>query len=70
MNIHLKVLLPIGILLSLYKNYSIWEVFYIDERGNRDDKHTFHSENEACEYIYEEFKRIFKNLFIMFLKNF
>ena len=44
--------------IVLYKNYSIWEVFYVDERGNRDDKHTFHSENEACEYIYEEFKRL------------
>lgn len=33
--------------------------FYIDERGNRDDKHTFQSETEACEYIYEEFKKNF-----------
>lgn len=44
--------------IVLYKNYNIWEVFYIDERGNRDDKNTFQSENEACEYIYEEFKRL------------
>lgn len=44
--------------IVLYKNYSKWEVFYIDERGNRDDKHIFYSENDACTYIYEEFKRL------------
>ena len=37
-------------------DYGIWEVFYFDERGNRDNEKVFPSENEACEYIFENFK--------------
>ena len=31
----------------LYKNYAVWEVFYIDERGNRTVPKLFSSEEEA-----------------------
>jgi hypothetical protein len=43
--------------IVLFHNYCIWEVFYFDERGNRDNAKTFSSENEACEYIYKHFKK-------------
>jgi hypothetical protein len=39
--------------LVLYHSYENWNVFYFDERGNRNDEVTFQSENEACQYIYE-----------------
>lgn len=41
-------------LVVLYKNYSVWEVFYIDEHGNRTSPKLFSSEEEACDYIYKE----------------
>jgi hypothetical protein len=37
----------------LVRNYYKWEVFYLDERGGRNDEKIFWSENEACDYIYE-----------------
>jgi len=43
--------------IVLYHNYSKWEVFYFDERGNRDNEKVFFSENDACNYIYEYFKK-------------
>ena len=42
--------------IVLFQNYNIWDVFYFDERGNRDNERTFSTENEACNYIYEHFK--------------
>ena len=44
----------------LYHSYGIWLVFYFDERGNRNDEQTFNSENDACKYIYEYFKKLEK----------
>lgn len=41
----------------LYHNYSKWEVFYFDERGNRDIEKVFFSESDACNYIFEYFKK-------------
>lgn len=38
----------------LYKNYAVWEVFYIDERGNRTVPKLFSSEEEAYGYLYKE----------------
>lgn len=38
----------------LYKNYAVWEVFYIDERGNRTVPKLFSSEEEAYDYLYKE----------------
>ena len=46
--------------IVLYNSYNDWIVFYLDERGNRNDQKTFSSENEACNYIYEEFKDLNK----------
>ncbi|MCS6973596.1 MAG: hypothetical protein N2044_05610 [Cyclobacteriaceae bacterium] len=43
--------------IVLYQNYAKWEVFYFDERGNRDNEKVFFSESEACNYIYEHFKK-------------
>ncbi|KIO76011.1 hypothetical protein TH53_17480 [Pedobacter lusitanus] len=48
-------LLPDRIVLN--HNYDKWEVFYFDERGNRDSEKTFSSENDACNYIYRYFIR-------------
>jgi len=41
--------------VNLYENYNKWEVFYLDERGRRNDERVFSSEGEACNYIYELF---------------
>jgi hypothetical protein len=43
--------------IVLYQNYNLWEVFYFDERGYRDNNKVFHSEGEACDYIYNYFKK-------------
>lgn len=43
--------------IVLYYNYAKWEVFYFDERGNRDKENLFFSESDACNYIYEYFKK-------------
>jgi len=42
--------------IILYISYHKWEVFYLDERGGRNDEKVFDSENEACEHIYKLFK--------------
>jgi hypothetical protein len=31
--------------------YGKWEYFYFDEKGNRNNYHTFDNENDACEYL-------------------
>jgi hypothetical protein len=46
--------------IILYENYSNWEVFYLSERGTRDNFHVFHSEEEACQYIFNEFQKSLK----------
>jgi hypothetical protein len=43
--------------IILHNNYAKWEVFYFDERGNRNNEEIFFSENDACNYIYEYFKK-------------
>jgi len=42
--------------IVLYNSYNKWEVFFFDERGNRNDVKEFDSEIEACEHIYKLFK--------------
>lgn len=42
--------------IILNNSYHKWEVFYLDERGGRNDEKVFDSENEACEQIYKLFK--------------
>lgn len=34
----------------------IWRVFYFDERGGYHNEQTFHSEENACKYLYDYFK--------------
>ena len=41
--------------LILYHSYHDWNVFYFDERGGRNNERTFHSESDACEYIFNLF---------------
>ena len=38
----------------LYKNYSKWEFFYLDEKGGRHDYKTFDSDEEAYEYLWKK----------------
>jgi hypothetical protein len=42
--------------IILYNSYNDWTVFYLDERGVRNDEKIFHSESKAYEYIYKLFK--------------
>lgn len=42
--------------IILFHNYYKWEVFYLDERGGRNEEKSFKTENEACLYIYGLFK--------------
>ena len=42
--------------IILNKNYNVWEVFYLDEKGNRNNEKNFDTESEACFYIYKLFK--------------
>jgi hypothetical protein len=44
--------------LILTINYNKWEVFYMDERGNKHDELIFNNENDACVYIYNRFYEI------------
>lgn len=41
--------------IVLYRNYSKWEVFYLDEKGGRNVERNFISEDEAFDYIYKLF---------------
>jgi len=41
----------------LYNSYDKWFVFYFDEIGNRNEEQIFNFENEACQYIYNYFKK-------------
>jgi hypothetical protein len=43
---------PLPDRIVLYQSYDNWNVFYFDERGNRNDEAAFASESEACQYIY------------------
>ena len=42
--------------IILYQSYHKWEVFYLDERGGRNDLRVFESEDEACKHIFHLFK--------------
>lgn len=42
--------------IILYENYYRWEVFYLSERGTRDNYRVFFTEDEACNYILGLFK--------------
>lgn len=38
----------------LYKNYSMWEFFYLDEKGERHDYRTFNNDEEAFEFLWKK----------------
>lgn len=40
--------------IVLHENYSKWEIFYIDERGNKTMLTTCNSEATACAYIHQK----------------
>lgn len=42
--------------MVIYHSYHEWQVFYFDERGNRNQERFFQSEKEACEYLFKELK--------------
>jgi hypothetical protein len=41
--------------IVVYPNYGHLEVFYIDERGGRNDEKSFGTAEEACDYILKLF---------------
>lgn len=41
--------------IVLFKNYDVWEIINIDDRGNQKIIKKFNNENDACIYIYNEF---------------
>jgi len=43
--------------IIMFNSYNDWHVFYLDERGNRNEEKIFHSESEACDYIFDFFKK-------------
>jgi len=42
--------------IILYENYHRWEVFYLSERGTRENLQVFFTEKEACDYILNLFR--------------
>lgn len=41
--------------IILFHNHNEWQVFYLDERGTRNNVKIFESEEAACLYIYQLF---------------
>jgi len=37
----------------LYKNYSKWEFFYLDEKGNRNNYQVFVTDDEAFDHLWK-----------------
>jgi hypothetical protein len=40
--------------IILYQNYNQWEVFYLDDRGGRNNENIFYTEKEWRNYIFEQ----------------
>lgn len=38
----------------LYKNYSYWEYFYLEEKGDRRDLKLFQKEEDAYDYLWQK----------------
>jgi hypothetical protein len=38
----------------LYKNYAVWEYFYLDEKGGRNDIRAFNNEEQAFDHLWEK----------------
>lgn len=41
----------------LYKNYSKWEYFFLDEKGGRNDNRIFLRDEEAFNYLWKKIER-------------
>jgi hypothetical protein len=39
--------------LHLYKNYSQWEYFFLDDRGERTDLRIFYSDEDAYNFLWK-----------------
>lgn len=39
----------------LFQSYKEWRVFYLDEKGERNNEKIFGCEEDACSYIYQLF---------------
>ena len=39
---------------------TIWEVFYLDERGRKNEVNEFYSEYDAYEYFYQQFQSLYE----------
>jgi hypothetical protein len=44
--------------IALVQDYKRWKVIYVDERGHQEELKAFEKEDDACLYIYNEFKKI------------
>lgn len=47
----------------LYKNYSKWEFFYLDEKGGEHDYRVFDNDNDAFEHLWNKMQyqlKVFK----------
>lgn len=42
--------------IILYSNYAKYEVFYLDERGGKNEFKIFERENAACNYVLKLFE--------------
>lgn len=42
--------------IVLVEDYSMWKVLYIDEHGNQNELVSFKTEDDACKFIYNEFR--------------
>lgn len=41
----------------LYKNYSIWDFFYLDEMGERHENRVFSTDEEAYEFLWSKMEK-------------
>lgn len=40
--------------LIIYKNYSLWECFYLDEKGNRNLESVCRNEEDAYDWLWDK----------------
>lgn len=46
--------------MVVYNSYRSWIVFYLDERGNRNEIKEFNTESDALEYLYNSYLELKK----------
>ncbi|MDB5283846.1 MAG: hypothetical protein JWO06_2921 [Bacteroidota bacterium] len=45
----------------LYENYAVFEIFYMNERGGRDDFHAFNNYEEALDFLWQRMEYYVKH---------